>query len=183
MSEATEQEIKLMLKGKELFTYLFDKKLPLDFQTRLQAFRKVNGKRKLKNRTSDEMKRARQILTDKKYGLNPDLPMVSDWRQHKLILHVTEYLCTCCGKQYEAPDSPILIQFWHPRQGTKTEIADGRGIDLPREIVRSFKDTAGCPFCFDLETMIEKALKSELNHKPKEVEGEATKPTTSAAAG
>lgn len=182
MAEPSDKEIHKILKGKELLVYLFDKKLPLDFQPRLQAFRKLNGKRKLKNRTSDEAKRARRILTDKRYGLNPDLPITSEWQQHKLILHVTEYTCTCCRRKYSAPDSPVLIQFANPRQGKRTEIADGRGIDLPREIIRTYKETSGCSFCFDLETMIQTILDSKHNHK-EALENERKESETVAATG
>lgn len=171
IEEATEAEKRNILRGNNLFKYLFDQELPHDFEALLKDFRskkKVQRKQKKNIGKNSDMKYMKQRLADIKAGIKVGTPIEAPWEMTKLLLHVTEYTCVCCGTKAKAPDSPILIQFSHPRKGTKTEIADGRGIELPRQIIYSFRETAGCHLCFDLETMILDILVNKYNCKPEE---------------
>lgn len=164
-TDATEQEIRCILKGQNLFKYLFDNEFPNDFPDLLKTFRNKKKKTKKKLGKNSDMRAMKARLADMRAGIDPNLPIEAPWTMHKLLLHVTEYHCTCCGTKIKAPDSPILIQFIHPRKGTKTDLADGRGIGLPRQIIYSFRETAGCHLCFDLEDLILEILVDPLNSK------------------
>lgn len=162
-TDANEQEIRCVLRGRALLIYLFDAELPNDFSKLLDDYRRKKSKGKKKLGKNSDMRAMRARLADMKAGIIRGTPLDGPWIQTKLLLHVTEYHCTCCGTVTKAPDSPILLQFSHPRRGTKTELADGRGINLPRQIIYSFRDTAGCHLCFDLEDMIVQILESAQN--------------------
>ncbi len=167
-TDATHQELNNILRGKSLFKYLFDQEVPNDFPKLLEDFRNIKTKGSKPLGKNPDMRAMKARLADMKAGIDPNTPMEAPWKLSKLLLHVTEYHCICCGTKTKAPDSPILIQFVHPRRGTKTELANGRGIDLPRQIIYSFRETAGCHLCFDLETMIEQILDSYQNRKEDE---------------
>lgn len=162
-TDATEQEIRNILRGKNLFKYLFDHEFPGNFSQMLKEFRSKKTKGKKKLGKNSDMRAMKARLADLKAGIKRGTPEKAPWVHTKLLLHVTEYYCTCCKTTTRAPDSPILLQLSHPRQGTKTELANGRGISLPRQIIYSFRDTAGCHLCFDLEDMIIQILESNQN--------------------
>ena len=163
------EELMKVLQGKDMLNYLFTGKLPLDIAKRVDAYRAKAGKPKQK-RKNPAMKNAIEALADRKAGIAAGTPKQGEWKQSELILHVTEYTCTCCGKQYEAPDSPVLLVMSHPRQGKRTEVADGRGSDLPRRIIRSRRDTHGCPLCFDLETMLQQILDHTIDREKRQLD-------------
>ena len=164
-TDATHQELNNILRGTDLFKWLFDQEVPNDFNQRLETYRSKKSKGIKKLGKNPDMRAMKARLADMKAGIDPNTPLKAEWKMNKLLLHVTEYKCVCCGTKVKAPDSPILIQFIHPRKGTKTELANGRGIGLPRQIIYSFRNTAGCHLCFDLEDLILEILVDPLNNK------------------
>ena len=141
MKAANEKEILKHLSRDELLIYVFQQRLPDDFEHRLNASRMK----------SPEVREAQRHLKAVKLGLEAwQLSNTGPWKRVALVLPVHRGRCLSCGTTFEAPFGKPLVKEVHATLGTHMKRPE-EGVDtsdLPHEYCYHDEQLTSCHHCF-----------------------------------
>lgn len=147
--------------------YILDGKLPTSIQAKMQELER--RERFIKERRSEESKIARSAIAAAHIGLTYDEMQrvkTESWTAVALVLPVYEYNCSTCNATYTAPNTTVLLEQRHSVLGlhmksVSCETHRDAFATLPRRKQIISVSVCDCPRCFDIETLVVKALEAK----------------------